>query len=147
MKLFFCRSIVFLFAVITAVAVPTQAATEKPIDIYRSDTSGGMKLCEMTYELAILRGTVTSPMDTQDDAAGCVQKLLAQGAASYQQAAKSIRPKTAVEKLKNYHAIWVSAVRGISAAANETKAGYGQRRELAWSRLDEAWTLVELEIK
>lgn len=58
----------------------------------------------------------------------------------------SLKKIPAVNELKNYHALWVSAMMGIVPSPEETKIAYEARQKNTTDKLNQAWARFELEL-
>jgi hypothetical protein len=136
---------VALLLLACASITPAQPDTRSPTQAYQGDTMAGMKLCELKYQAAVLMRRAGKEVTAENDPHVCIATLQETGKKSYAQALRSVKKPSAQALLKNFHAMWVPAVRSIVAHDDERQVAYQRRRAETWDRLGEAWERFTLE--
>lgn len=144
-----------------SMACGTAIAAEKeekvsPLEQYQGTNNYNLKLCELTYKIALTRAENNAlsaqqglPPEKTDaekyDFDGCIKKAKAEGKANLDKAMKTVKKTPAREALKTYHVAFIAAIDGIRAGNDEIRLNYTQRQNALQARLDDAWARFEIE--
>lgn len=143
------------WAVVLALAGGTVLAQpQSPLDAYNSATYGGLLLCSLARQNAVLEAELraaggTPPPREPGSANTPYPDCISQGKVNAKKALDrvlpTIRKPAAREALKTVHVAFVSALEGLRPGPEELVIDYRRRQQRLSAALDEAWTRFEVE--
>ncbi|MCX7144153.1 MAG: hypothetical protein NT123_24575 [Proteobacteria bacterium] len=113
-----------------------------PIEEFRSSTEMGLMICQLEAKTAFSkarRGELQEPYSEIDDCLDDVKKIFSRAHAHV------AKKPEASKYLKEYYAVWLTALNGILPSENERAIDYERRQGDASRKADEAWNRFEIE--
>ncbi len=121
---------------------PEMSPTEK----YHTTAVTYYQLCSMQLVMENMLVALEKPNPPGLNFRECIEKNIAKTKTVFDATRKTIKKASALNELKNYHALWVSAMKGIVPGGDERKITYDERQRNATDKLNQAWARFELEL-
>lgn len=118
-------------------AAQTKPDTRTPVQRYRGATQYALIDCGLDLWRSNAAGAGTSGLSE------CIDKHAASSKVALQAATETVSP-AAGQALREYHVIFLTALRGLEPNADERKISYEQRQASLKDRLNEAWARFEI---
>lgn len=143
------RSAVVMFLFSFALAVGSANGEEKkqtPIEEFRGSTEFGLLSCQIVAKTAFLKVKHGELNEPNSAIGNCLKKERDDVKKLFSRAHDQVAKKPEASRyLKEYYAVWLTALNGILPSENERAIDYERRQGDASRKADEAWNRFEIE--
>lgn len=136
-------------AILMTISSQSYAQERKtPVDEFDSSTTYSLLNCSIQTTLAFAK--VDAGTFTVEEAQSSIRKCIDDGKSEakklFPKANAQVAKKPAASKLlKEYYAVWITALDGVSPNLTERKIDYNRRQSESSRRVKEAWNRFEIE--
>lgn len=132
------------FATICMGAIAEEKQT--PTDAFRGETQFRIMMCQIKVRSNSNKIELGQSIAPEDSPGKCIKDGKDSAKKFYAKASAAVAKKpTAVKILKDYYAVWLTAIEGVLPGTSESKGEYGRRQAAIESRYDELWNRFEVE--
>lgn len=139
-----------LVGVLSATVFVSAKAEVSAVNAYRQEAANGYLDCRTT---AVLEGSknraflMTGKLPMGDDGLiyDCAEKRSQTARDLLTPAVAALKRDEATRALKLYHVAYSAALKGLVQGSSESDSQYASRQENQRSKMEEAWSLFELE--
>jgi hypothetical protein len=120
--------------------------TRTPTDAFRGETQYHAMMCQLKVRSMSNKIELEQAIEPEDSPGKCIKDGKASAKKFYAKALSSVSKNPAASRLlKDYYAVWLTAINGVLPNVSETKVAYGRRQEAIEARYDEIWNRFEIE--
>jgi len=117
-----------------------------PIEEFRSSTEMGLMICQLEAKTAFSKARRGELQETYSEIDSCLKKQRDDVKKIFSRAHDHVAKKPEASKyLKEYYAVWLTALNGILPSENERAIDYERRQGDASRKAEEAWNRFEIE--
>lgn len=140
------KKIALLVAFLTLCISALAEEKQTPADAFRGETQFRAMMCQIKVRTASSKIELGQTVAPEDSPGKCIKDGKASVKKFYAKALSTVsRNPAASRMLKEYYAVWLTAIDGLLPGVSESKNAYGQRQAAIEARYDELWKRFEIE--